>query len=82
MILMLVGLYFYSSFGSLSRGLVDPSLVPSLYCHETGKVALRDLGDNDEAEILAHYAFGLIAETLGMTGDEDGAAVLDLRSSI
>ena len=43
---------------------------------------MLDLGDNDEAEILAHYAFVLNAEeTLGMTGDEDEAAVLDLRSS-
>ena len=31
--------------------------------------------------MLAHYAFVLLAETLGMTGDGDGAAVLDLRSS-
>ena len=40
---------------------------------------MLDFGDNDQAEILALYAFGLIAETLGMTGDGD-EAVLDLRS--
>ena len=39
------------------------------------------MGDDDEAVILAHYACVQIAETLGMTDDGDGAAVLDLRSS-